>query len=128
MALLRFVAKFRAKGRWHLGVLALALVLAQSVGLIHGIAHASLLANAYAQPAGDAPDSFVERLFGDHRDQNRNAKCHLFDQSNHLDGLCDVSNLALPTHLATVIPVAFTGLFAARWLAAFHARGPPSFR
>jgi hypothetical protein len=128
MALLKFMAQYRVKGRWHIGVLALALVLAQSIGLIHGIAHAPLLANAYAEQVGDAPDSFVERLFGDHHDQNGNAKCHLFDQSNHLDGACDVSSVALPTHLATVVPVAFTGLSAVRWLAAFHARGPPFFR
>lgn len=124
--------KFMARGRWHIAVLALALVLAQSIGLIHGIAHAPLLqqsfANTHVEQTGDAPDSFVERLFGDHHDQNGNAKCHLFDQSNHLDGLCDVSAVVLPTHFATVAPVAFTGLSAVRWLAAFHARGPPSFR
>lgn len=132
MALLKFMAQYWVKGRWHIGVLALALVLAQSIGLIHGIAHAPLLTgsqqSAYAEQASDATDSFVERLFGDHQDQNGNAKCHLFDQSNHLDGLCDVSVVVLPTHFATAIPVAFAGLFTVRWLAAFHARGPPSFR
>lgn len=132
MALLKFMAKFRAKGRWHIAVLALALVLAQSIGLIHGIAHAPLLTgsqlSAHAEQASDAADSFVERLFGDDHDQNGNAKCHLFDQSNHLDGLCNVSAVALPTHFAAVIPVAYTGLSAVRWLAAFHARGPPSLR
>lgn len=120
-----------AKGRWHIGVLALALVLAQSIGLIHGIAHAPLLTQTQIQQTeqvGDAPDTFVERLFGDHHDQNGNATCHLFDQSNHLDGLCNVPSVALPTLLATFTVVAFAGLFTARRLAPFQARGPPSFR
>ncbi|MBC7919441.1 MAG: hypothetical protein H7Y28_16680 [Rhodoferax sp.] len=109
-------------------MLVLALVLAQSIGLIHGIAHAPLLSNTHVEHAGDAPNSFAERLFGDHQDQNGNVKCHLFDQCNHLDGLCDVHSVLLPTQLVTVIAVAFTGLFAVRWLTAFHARGPPSLR
>ena len=127
--------KFMAKGRWHIGVLALALVLAQSIGLIHGIAHAPLLQApvagvpmaVHAAPAQGAADSFFDRLFGEHQDQNGNAQCHLFDQSNHLDGLCAVAQVALPTLFATALPVAFAGLFQVRWLAAFHARGPPSF-
>ena len=120
--------KFMARGKWHFGVLALALVLAQSIGLIHGIAHAPLLANTHADQASGTPDSFVERLFGDHHDQNGNAKCHLFDQCNHLDGVSHVHAVVLPTQFAAVLPVAFSGLFTVRWLAAFHARGPPSFR
>lgn len=120
--------KFMARGKWHIAVLALALVLAQSIGLIHGIAHAPLLTQSQVESAGDTPDSFAERLFGDHHDQNGNAKCHLFDQSNHLDGLCDVFAVALPTHFATAVPVAFAGLITVRWLAAFNARGPPSLR
>jgi hypothetical protein len=121
--------QYMARGKWHIGVLALALVLAQSIGLIHGIAHAPLLTNnVFADQAGDASSSFVEQLFGDHQDQSGNAKCHLFDQSNHLDGLCNVSAVVLPTHFATATPIAFTGLSAARWLAALHARGPPFFR
>ena len=129
MALLKFMAHYRVKGKWHIGVLALALVLAQSIGLIHGIAHAPLLTNsAYAEQAGDPPDSFVERLFGDHHDQNGNATCHLFDQSNHLDGLSDVHAVVLPTVQASIVAVAFSGPFTVRRLAPFHARGPPSFR
>ena len=111
-----------------MGVLALALVLAQSIGLVHGIAHAPLLTHAQAEQASGAPDSFVERLFGDHHDQNGNATCHLFDQSNHLDGLCDVPSVALPTPIAGFIAIACAGLFTARRLAPFQARGPPSFR
>lgn len=124
--------KFMAKGKWHIGVLALALVLAQSIGLIHRIAHAPLLTNDHAQRVVDAPDSLVELLFVDHHDGNGNgngnAKCHLFDQSNHLDGLCDISAVVLPTQFAAAIPAAFAGLFTVRWLAAFHARGPPALR
>ena len=117
-----------ARGRWHIGVLGLALVLAQSIGLIHGIAHAPLLTLTHAVQASEAPDSFVEHLFGDHQDQDGNAKCRLFDQSNHLDGLCDISAVVLPTHFARAIPVAFTGRSTVPWFATFNARGPPSFR
>lgn len=119
--------KFMAKGRWHIGVLGLTLVLAQSIGLIHGIAHAPLLTQTHAEHASDAPHSFVEHLFGDHQDQDGNAKCRLFDQSKHLDGRYDISAVVLPTHLAAAIPAGFTGLTNIPWFATFHARGPPTF-
>ena len=120
-----------AKGKWRVGVLALALVLAQSIGVLHGIAHAPLLTHtAVAQAASDVPASLVERLFGDHHDGNGhlNAQCRLFDQCNHLDGLSDVPQVALPTALTSFIPFVFTGLLTVRMLAPFRARGPPTFR
>lgn len=120
--------KFMARNRWHIGVLALALVLAQSIGLTHGIAHAPLLNDGLVAQAEFAPDNFVERLFGDHHDEDGSTQCRLFDQSNHLDGLTNVHALPLPTHLATIAVAAYAGLISVRWLAPFQARGPPFFR
>lgn len=118
-----------AGGKWRAGTLALALVLAQSIAVLHGIAHASLLShNPAAEAASESAHGFVERLFGDHHDHDGNAKCRLFDQCNHLDGLSDVPLVALPTPLSHVVPLLVTGLLTARMLAPFQARGPPSLR
>ncbi len=132
--------KTLTNSRWHFGVLALAwaLVFAQSIALVHGITHAPILYGDQsaqgADPEHHATASAVERLFGDHQSHGHDhgdsgkVRCQLLDQNSHLDGLCSVHAVALPTQFVTLPPVAFAGLFTVRWLAAFHARGPPAFR
>ena len=126
------VWRFMAGARWHLIVLALALVLAQGIALVHGVAHAPLpRGSAQLLQAGlpeHSQESFAEHLFGDHHDQDGNSICHLFDQSYQPDTLCGVHTVALPTPFAANLLVAIAGLNVARWLVAFHARGPPSLR
>ena len=126
------------KGRRYLSVLALAgaLVFAQGIALVHGITHAPVLYGDQSalgvEPEHHPTASPIERLFGDHQDHDHDSdgkvRCQLFDQNSHLDGLCSVHAVALPTHFSTLPPVAFAGLFTVRWLAAFNARGPPAFR
>jgi hypothetical protein len=128
------------KNRLHVGALvfAWALVFAQSIALVHGITHAPALYGGHwtqgVEPEHHATASPLERLFGNHQDHSHDhdgsgkARCQLLDQNSHLDGLCSVHAVALPTHFATLPPVAFAGLFTVRWLAAFHARGPPDLR
>ena len=72
------------------GVLALALVLAQSQGLLHGLVHAG---PAHAAQTGDADTPWLLSLFADHDDD---ADCRLFDQCSHADGLPALHRLVLP--------------------------------
>jgi hypothetical protein len=129
------VTPSRLRPPLHL-VLALALLLASTLGLMHGSLHAPGLQQlAQLQQAGqaDAPSGepaamakpplhgWLLKLF----DHHEGAECRLYDQ---LSGSCSppgvppvVAILALPTagfHF-------FLGLPPARPLAPFEARGPP---
>jgi hypothetical protein len=123
---------FMARGRWHILVLAAALVLSQGIALIHGIAHAPLTSASgqlvHADNSELGHETFADHLFGNHHDQEGNSLCHLFDQSYQPDGLCGVHTVALPAQFAAEPPVALAGLSAALWLAAFNARAPPYLR
>ena len=118
--------------RFWFAWLAFALVAAQGLGLMHGVAHrphvevAAVAQGAaqYAEQAGPAASDhgWIAHLFG-HDDDD--AGCRLFDPLNHE---------AAPLPLATPAPLVFSrfflltcqGEFLARWVALFDARGPPS--
>lgn len=110
-------------------VLVLAFVWSQSLGLWHGIVHAS-------HGAGAAPISAVvadtwestspfEALFGSHFDT---VDCQLFDQLSHGDALATAPVLVLPLGVPAAHIAHLTGLAVARWAALFQARAPPVSR
>ena len=116
-------------------VLALVLLLSQSLGLLHGIVHGPLsatgaaasvakVADAVVEPEQGA-DSFFTRPFSGH---NGGSDCRLFDQSSHFDAMPGLPVLALPQVLPPFVFSVLPGLALARWHALFQARGPPSVR
>ena len=116
-------------------VLALVLLLSQSLGLLHGIVHGPLsatgaaasvakIADAVVEPEQGA-DSFFTRPFSGH---NGGSDCRLFDQSSHFDAMPGLPVLALPLVLFPFVLPVFPGLALARWHALFQARGPPLVR
>ncbi len=117
-------------------VLALALLLAQVLGLMHGVAHAPLA--AAGQPgqgplAGDARAASgqpaqawdLASLFSGHHDDS---DCRVYDQLGHGDGMPGVLSPAPLLPAAVFILFACCAGIAARTLAPFQARGPPSVR
>jgi hypothetical protein len=118
-----------------MGVLALVLLLNQTLGLLHGIVHGPLIATGHAAHVGQVADvvaqadhdadNFFSRLFSGHEEDSA---CRLYDQSSHLDAVPGVPVLALPLVLQPFVFSVLSGLAVARWHALFQARGPPSVR
>ena len=116
-------------------VLALALLLSQSLGLMHGIVHgpsgvaghAAQMVHAVGEVEHGA-GSFPDRLFSGHSTEDGDSGCRLYDQSSHCDAMPGVLLLALPLVLTPFVFSVLPGLAVARWHALFQARGPPSVR
>jgi hypothetical protein len=114
------------------GLLALALVWSQSLGLWHRVVHRDL-AHAVAAistqqtVASEAPraSSVLERLFAGHRGD---ADCQFFDQHSHSDALTGVASAAVLLAALPGLLLTSHALAVARWHAQFQARGPPSIR
>jgi len=120
-------------------VVLLALVLTQSLGLLHAVAHSHSrshgqehVAPLHAQEVGThvagthVLSDFLVHLFDAHEEEG--ADCRLYDQSTHGDTGPGVPLLVLPLVIAPFTYSVLTGLAVARWHALFQARGPPSFR
>ena len=118
----------------------LALLAAQTLGLLHGMLHSPAVATAaYASSAkphtprvdeGINPDrsssvSFYTHLFSGH---GGDADCRAYDQLSHFDAAPGIVAMVLPLVLTPVLLSTLTGLATARWHALFQARGPPSLR
>ena len=121
-----------------MAVLALVLLLTQTLGLLHGIvhgpwnatgpaAHVVQVADVVVEPDHDA-DNFFTRLLSGHSSQDGGSDCRLFDQSSHFDAMPGLPVLALPQVLPPFVFSVLPGLALARWHALFQARGPPSVR
>ena len=107
-------------------LLVLALLLAQTLGFVHRIAHGSLGSKAVASAvAQERSEARVAKLFQHSEDD---ATCRLFDQCSSFDALNGVPAVVLPMVLPTFVLLFFEGEFLARWVALFDARGPPSVR
>lgn len=110
--------------------LALALLLPQMLGLLHGVAHEHGHGYDGARPAphahadhGHARTSSLASLFTSHDDGSPD--CRLYDQASH-DGLVTtVAALSLPLTTPGTGVALFAGDALARWAAQFDARGPP---
>jgi hypothetical protein len=112
-----------------LWLLLVALVAAQTLGLVHRVAH-----GGHAAPApglsvqdtnpGEAGGRWLVNLFGDHDDNS----CRVFDQLGQGGFLPALPAVPLPVILPSFILPWFQGEALARWAALFDARGPPPVR
>ncbi len=112
--------------------LTLALLFAQTLGLMHGTMHgqgssagavsAAGIAKAGAGHRDVAGHGLVASLFASHASD---ADCRLYDQASHGSAALHVASLALPVLLPSLAVAIFEGEALARWAALFDARGPP---
>lgn len=129
-------------GRLLCGLAALALWLAQSLGVWHGFVHfhPDRHSTSHATPAPVAPATVascevtchghetggaLSKLFAAHDDD---ADCLVYDQMSHADGLCDFATVTPVLALPSAVLALLAGLAVARWHAQFQARGPPALR
>ncbi len=107
-------------------LLTLALLFAQTLGLMHGTLHGPGVGSAKAVHlkvgAVHAEHGAVDSLFASHASD---ADCRLYDQASHGSAALHVASLVLPVLLPTVAVAIFEGEALARWAALFDARGPP---
>ena len=111
-------------------LLACAMLLAQTLGFMHGVVHGAAGSNVQVtlQSAGEACEpsaNWVDKLFSSHQGDN---DCRLFDQASHGSAAPQLAALALPVVLPSVAVAIFQGEALARWAAQFDARGPPLTR
>jgi hypothetical protein len=98
-------------------VLLVSLVLAQALGLMHGIAHMRHV----AAKAGDS--GWVAKLFAGHQ---HGGDCDVYDQLTHGDALHGITPVVAAVEF-TQAPVALhRGWHIAAQSSGFLARGPPS--
>ncbi|MDO9401783.1 MAG: hypothetical protein Q7T46_10120 [Polaromonas sp.] len=111
------------------GYLALVLLLAPMLGLMHGLVHGAgddrqaahtHLADGHAHEHG-----WLDDLFSAHGDAS---DCRVFDQLSHGDVLPALPLLALPMVLSSFVFHFSEGEVLARRAALFEARGPPLVR
>lgn len=126
-----------------------ALLLAQTLGLIHGVvhggAHASHMSHVshmqlpVSAIAGGQEQQHVHddgldaghdagllaSLFSSH---DGDSDCRLFDQASHGSAAPAVAPLSLPMVPPSFVVAIFQGEALARWAALFDARGPPLTR
>ena len=114
------------------GYLALVLLLAPMLGLMHGLVHGAgdyrqAVVHAHIIEAdGQAHHhGWLADLFSAHGDES---DCRVFDQLSHSDGVPALPLLALPMVLSSFVFRFFEGEVLARWAALFEARGPPLAR
>ena len=124
--------------RTLLVVLAVALWLAGTLGLMHRTVHVPGLPAAMAAHGLDEAGAHASApheahahaahglagLFGVHTD----AECRLYDQLSHGSSALGVPLVVLPVLLPSATFAYLQGEALARWVALFDARGPPSTR
>jgi hypothetical protein len=129
----------RLSGLW---VFIACLLVAQTLGLFHGVVHGpghglthspghdTAHDHAHDEAHDDAPalahQTLFEQLFSGHASDDLDPQCRLFDQSSHLDSLPALPVMGLPLAISPFVFSLQTGLAVARWHALFEARGPPS--
>ena len=130
-------------------LLAAALLLAQLLGLMHGVLHGPQAhvhqhshMHVHHEPAvagvphdedhdhaadaqADHGDGWLASLFSSH---DGDSDCRLFDQASHGQAAPLVPMLSLPLVLSSLAIDISRGEALARWAALFDARGPPSSR
>ena len=119
-------------------VLACTLLLAQTLGLMHGVVHGP---QAHIHSSGhehhdhdhDHPDAaeadhgtgWLASLFSSH---DGDSDCRLFDQASHGNAAPAMLALGLPMVLSSFVVDISRGEALVRWAALFDARGPPLTR
>ncbi|MES2956098.1 MAG: hypothetical protein V4711_11640 [Pseudomonadota bacterium] len=115
------------------GYLALALLLAPMLGLMHGVVHGAggslHAAQAHVHAAGDHDHAdgqgWLADLFSVHADDS---DCRVYDQLCHSDGVSAPPAVVLPVVLSSFVFHFLEGEVLARRAALFEARGPPLTR
>jgi hypothetical protein len=110
--------------------LVLALLVAQTLGLLHAVVHSPVHAGVQqVELAGhDHPahgHGLIDTLFATH---GGGADCRLYDQLSHGDVAAAVPVVVLPLLLPATLFAYFQGEAVARHAALFEARAPPSIR
>lgn len=117
--------------------LACLLLLAQTLGLMHGVVHghqtpvlgAELRQAAARKPVAVAvADSGASRLASLFSSHDSDADCRLYDQVSHGIAAPGIFSLSLPMVLSSRVFDLTRGEALARWAALFDARGPPLTR
>ncbi|WP_076997332.1 hypothetical protein [Variovorax sp. KK3] len=127
------VARPPSHARALLCVLALALWMATTLGLMHRTLHGHAFSQGAAHEAVQGDAGHVDHghghglsaLFGGH---GSDADCRLYDQLSHGPAALCVPVLMLPVQLPAATFLFLEGEALARWVALFDARGPPSAR
>jgi len=116
-------------------LLALAVVLAATLGHLHRVMHDPAPAagahvhDAHAAASHDGHHAHAHgllALFGSHDDGD--LQCRLYDQLAHGSAMPSVAALLLPVVLPTAVFDFMQGEALARWVLLFDARGPPPAR
>ena len=121
-----------------MGYLAGALLLAQTLGLLHGVVHEAgrehhvqalsvdqVHNHGHNHSHGDQgahSGGWLASLFSSH---DGGADCRLFDQASHGSAAPASALSSLPALPPSVAVAIFQGDALARWVALFDARGPP---
>ena len=107
--------------------LVLALLVVQTLGLVHGVAHSPVQHVAHVASAqhDDHAHSLIDILFAGH---GTDADSRLSDQLSHGDTAACVPAISLPVLLPATLFAYFQGEAVARHAALFEARAPPSIR
>ncbi|MDM0011786.1 hypothetical protein QTH87_04975 [Variovorax sp. J22P168] len=130
---MHFVAQRSLRSRSLLCVLAFALWMATTLGMVHRVLHVGAPATAaggatvgalHADKPAAAHAHGIAALFGDHTE----AECRLYDQLSHGSAAPCVPPVLMPVLLPAASFVWLEGEVFARWIALFDARGPPSTR
>ena len=107
------------------------LLAAQTLGLMHRVAHVSGLGNdaevasIHARDNGSHSRGWTETLFATHDGESA---CRLFDQLSQGGCLPSVAAVLPPVIAPLFFLQWFQGEALARWVALFDARGPPQLR
>lgn len=118
-----FRVVLRARLLGSAAALALALVLTQMLGLIHGVVHAPHASEAsVVAPEARSAASGIEALFDGHESP---ASCDLYDQLLHGDLLWHGATAAVTAAGGSTLPAARLSPCLARPLPGFRVRGPP---
>jgi hypothetical protein len=115
---------------WLWAWLVAAMLLAQSLGLMHNVLHTAAPQGVHAGaalPAGpheDAGSSWLARLFSGH---DNASDCRLYDQVSHGDGIPTAALLQLPALQPLALTQVMQALAPAKPTIRLQARGPPTF-
>lgn len=111
--------------------LGLALLLTQTLGLlhsvVHGVGHGPLAESVVTTTVVDGTaqgDAWAVHLFVGHSNES---DCRVYDQLSHADAAPVFAAVVLPLVLTPFVFSTLAGLVIARWHALFQARGPPLF-